>query len=523
MITTELQSAEHKIINIKEIVPGYNPRSSLDIDEDFIKSIKSLGILEPLLVRPKEGKYEIIAGHRRLKAAESVGITEIPALVRDLDDEQAEHIAYIDNKERKDYTPIDEACHFAYMKEKHGWSLRDMEKAGYGDHTIIRHKIGLLTLPERVAELLARANSLTERHCRHIVQLCDREKLTKIFAENRDNFIVPENWESEEEQEYWRWRLNQEIKYRQDYQIKLAEQTVQNEWTAKSLEIRVRELKEELDERMKKIKEEIEEGKKLNLIMDGIYFKSSADMKELQENSVGVVITSPPYLANKEYEEEEVKNHENPIEWYKDLLHKSFKECYRALMPGSYVCLNINDIPNINTVLEKDAPSEMQPIAEIVHPIMKEIGFRLKDIITWKKDDPWRNNPHVKYEEQEGCYRILPSREYVFLYQKPGTRKITPSQRIDSSIAKEEWAEWASGLWNIPSVRKNDDHPAKYPDELVRRLVKMYSFKGDIVLDPFLGSGTTVKVARELDRKGVGYEINEKYKPAIHAVLSSEE
>lgn len=508
---------EHKIVNISEVVPGYNPREELDIDQDFVESIKNLGILEPLLVRIKEEKYEIIAGHRRFSAAKIIGISDIPIIIKDINDEQAGHIAYIDNKERKNYSVIDEARHFLHMRTKYSWSLRDMEKSGYGNYVFINHKIGLLTLPKEVIKLLTQDNNLTERHCRLIIPLCNHKKLKEFFEENKDNFIPPENWD--EEQEYWKYRLEQEVKLRQDYQIKIANQAVQNEWTAKSLEIRTRGLKKELDERMKEIEKEIEKGKKFNLIMDGVYFKSSSDMKEIRNNSVGIIVTSPPYLANKEYEKD-IKDYENPIKWYKELLFNSFKEGFRVLVPGGYACLNINDIPNINTVLNKEGSSEMQPIIEIVHPIMKKIGFILKDIITWKKDDPWRNNPHVRYEGQEGRYRILPSHEYIFLYQKPGSRKPTPSQMIDSGITKEEWIEWAPGLWNIPSVRKNDDHPAKFPEELVLRLIKMYSFKGDIVLDPFLGSGTTIKVARELSRIGMGYEINIRYKPVIQNTLS---
>ena len=123
------------------------------------------------------------------------------------------------------------------------------------------------------------------------------------------------------------------------------------------------------------------------------------------------------------------------------------------------------------------------------------------------------SNPQVTYHQKvkHGTYRILDNTEYLFIFEKVGDAKLPCGPKI----SKEEWKEWVDGVWEIPPVKGEKDHPAPFPEELVRRLVKMYSFEREIVLDCFGGTMTTVKVARDLDRVGIGYEKDEKYKPVI--------
>jgi DNA modification methylase len=120
-------------------------------------------------------------------------------------------------------------------------------------------------------------------------------------------------------------------------------------------------------------------------------------------------------------------------------------------------------------------------------------------------------------------YRILISHDPIYIFRKKGEREI-PSEEVvlNSRITKEEWGRWASGIWMISQVHEMKGHPAIYPDELVYRLVRMFSYEGDLVLDPFLGSGTTVKVARELNRDAIGYERELQYKPVIAKKLGVE-
>ena len=496
---------EYKIVDIGLLKEGYNPRRYFDEEtmKKLRESIEELGILMPLLVRSVDGYYEIIGGTRRYRVAKELNISEIEVKVKELTDEQAAHLAYIDNKERDDYDPMSEAGHFQYMKEKYDWSTRDMERKGYGAQSAVVFKLRLLSLPEEVQKLLI-TQVIKEKHCRFIAQLYKSDDLRKLFEVNA--LYIP-NWEEE---------LQKEIEYRQNLQIQLANNIIENELSARTTENKVKALKIELEARDKNIEEIIKKEREKQSLLEGICFKDARDMSELSEESIHLIITSPPYFAGKEWDKEKTFNN------YKGLLKDVLKECARVLVKEGKLCINVGDIPNINKGKDK-MPIRIYPIIYLLEPILRKYKIYLKDKIIWVKDDPWVSNPHIKFEDQEGRYRILPSTEYIYVFEKEGKRKeIPPSIKLGSGITKEEWTEWVSGAWHIPSVRKNDDHPAKFPEELPYRLIKMYSFKRDNVLDPFLGSGTTAKAAMKLGRNKFGYEINEEYKDVIIKNLSRE-
>jgi len=323
-----------------------------------------------------------------------------------------------------------------------------------------------------------------------------QKKFEKLFAGKFDD------WDEKQTT-----RFNQEIEERQQTQINLANQIMEHGWSVKQAESHADELLGELKERDKNLDAEIEEKKKEVTLLDNVYFKSSWKMKELKNDSVPLVITSPDYFAKKEYETKD-------FDEYKKNLRKIFKECKRVLCPGGRLCINVGDIPNLD---EKGMFSMMYFLQSI---FKKSTDIKLINKIIWKKDDPWVNNPQVRFEGMVNNYQILPSTEYIFIFKKEGKRELPPSIEIKGGLTKDEWKTYSSGLWSIPSVHINKnaeekDHPAKFPEELVRRLVKMFSCPGESVLDPCLGSGTTVKVAREEQRIGIGYEWNDEYKPII--------
>jgi DNA modification methylase len=142
----------------------------------------------------------------------------------------------------------------------------------------------------------------------------------------------------------------------------------------------------------------------------------------------------------------------------------------------------------------------------------------LKDHIIWKKTLPWSRRQWNFYDENtiHTSYETLKNFEHIYLFHKEGGREI-PSEDIvlKSKLTKEQWKAWVPSVWEINPVKKMEGHPSMFPDELVYRLIKMFSYEGDTVLDPFLGSGTTVKVARDLKRDAVGYERELQYKPVI--------
>ncbi len=111
---------------------------------------------------------------------------------------------------------------------------------------------------------------------------------------------------------------------------------------------------------------------------------------------------------------------------------------------------------------------------------------------------------------------MMDNSEMIYVYRKQGHRELPDADAVlDSYISKEEWKQYINAVWNIDSIQKVKDHPCEWPEELPKRLIRLFSFEGDTVLDPFLGSGVAVKVARELKRIGIGYEREVKYKAAI--------
>lgn len=136
-------------------------------------------------------------------------------------------------------------------------------------------------------------------------------------------------------------------------------------------------------------------------------------------------------------------------------------------------------------------------------------GLYLYDRRAWAKGPAWTNSPwHAT------SYRAVDEFEYIYLFHKPGPLRYDRG-RLDDT----EWGQWGSrGVWQVPSVAANNDHEARFPDEIPRRLIRLLSDPGDVILDPFAGSGTTLRVAADLGRRWIGFEIDPKWaSTASHA------
>jgi len=260
--------------------------------------------------------------------------------------------------------------------------------------------------------------------------------------------------------------------------------------------------KEQEEERQRK-----EEEEEKDFI---VHYKSSEKMDEL-DGSVQLVVTSPPYWRRKDYGSGEDK-------WtYQDYLKsmkKVWKECHRVLQGGCKLGINIGDQFIEAT---KEMPHQTIPIHSDFIQQCKDLGFIYIGTIIWHKI-----HSNTSAGSVMGSYPYprngVPSFEYEFilLFKKKGndSRRPNEEEKDSSILTSEEWAKYFTGHWNFPGA-KQEDHPSVFPDELPKRLIKMFSFVGDIVLDPFLGSGTTLKVTKELDRKGIGYELNKEYQSII--------
>lgn len=232
--------------------------------------------------------------------------------------------------------------------------------------------------------------------------------------------------------------------------------------------------------------------------MDEIVCGDARDLSHYP-NNVALTVTSPPYYCDKEYEAD------YSFDDYQDLLRSVFSNVIDSTIDGGKICINIADIAAFSKVSGK--VEEYIGISRDLQSWFRDRDCYLLARTVWAKDDPWVNSQHVAYHDKiPATYvRQLPSFEYVWTYYKktPARKDVGP---ITNYLSKEDWKKWVSSVWFIRSVRSNDDHAAKFPEELVRRLVLLYSIPGDLVLDPFCGSGTTAVVSYRHRRKYFGIE-----------------
>ena len=243
-------------------------------------------------------------------------------------------------------------------------------------------------------------------------------------------------------------------------------------------------------------------------------------MSELTSESAQLVITSPPYWQLKDYGSPDQIGFHDSYEEYLSGLARVWSQCYRALSPGCRLCINIGDQ---FARAAHYGRYKVIPIHSEVIAACERIGFDYMGSIIWRKATTVNTSggavimgsfPHPR----NGIVKI--DYEFVLLFKKLGKApKVTPERKAASKLSNDEWNEYFYGHWNFPGEKQGSGHLAMFPMELPRRLIKMFSFVGETVLDPYLGSGTTLAAARELDRQGIGYEINRDFEPAIRERL----
>lgn len=246
----------------------------------------------------------------------------------------------------------------------------------------------------------------------------------------------------------------------------------------------------------------------------------SRKMKELHDSSVDLIVTSPPYWNLKDYGSEGQIGYDQTLNEYFDDLQRVFSECYRVLKPGRRLCINIGD--QFARAIDYGRYKVIPLHAEVIVRC-ERIGFDYMGSIIWQKKTTMNTTGGATVM---GSYPYPPNGmieidyEFILIFKKPGKPEKVPEEiKEKSKLNKEEWKEYFSGHWKIPGVRQKE-HQAMFPEEVPRRLIKMYSYINDTVLDPFLGSGTTVKVALELQRNAIGYEINPEFIPIIRNKIS---
>jgi site-specific DNA-methyltransferase (adenine-specific) len=242
-------------------------------------------------------------------------------------------------------------------------------------------------------------------------------------------------------------------------------------------------------------------------------------MKEIPNELVHLIITSPPYWQLKDYGNGKQIGFNDTYEEYINNLNLVWNECHRILHEGCRLCINIGDQFARSVYYGR---YKVIPIRTEIIKFCENVGFDYMGAIIWQKVTTCHTTGGATIMgsypyPRSGILKL--DYEFILIFKKygnpPGVSKEIKEQ---SKLTQEEWNQYFTGHWNFPG-EKQDKHLAMFPEELPRRLIKMFSFVGDTVLDPFLGSGTTSLLSKNLNRNSIGYEINEDFLPTIKEKL----
>jgi len=220
----------------------------------------------------------------------------------------------------------------------------------------------------------------------------------------------------------------------------------------------------------------------------------------IEENSIDLIVTSPPYNVDIHYNS---FRDDIPYEKYLEFTEKWLRKAYLLMKPDGRMCLNI---PLDKSKGRKEAGFQSVYV-DIVH-IAKKVGWKYFSTIIWNEGNISRRTAWGSWLSAKAPYVIAPI-EVIVVFYKERWSKIKKGK---SDISKKEFMEWTNGVWTFSGEsKKKVGHPAPFPIELPKRCIKLFSFVGDTVLDPFLGSGSTLIACALLNRKGLGIDIDEKY------------
>lgn len=246
-----------------------------------------------------------------------------------------------------------------------------------------------------------------------------------------------------------------------------------------------------------------------------IIIGDSREMKEVADKSVHLIITSPPYWQLKDYGVKNQIGFNDSYEDYINNLNLVWNECFRVLHDGCRLCINIGDQFARSVYYGR---YKIIPIRTEIIKFCESIGFDYMGAIIWQKPTTMNTTGGATVMgsfpyPRNGIIKI--DYEFILIFKKPGNPpKVSKELKEKSKLSKEEWNEYFSGHWNF-NGEKQTKHLAMFPEELPKRLIKMFSFVDDTILDPFLGSGTTTLAAKNLNRNSIGYEINSQFLPFI--------
>ncbi|MBF8255385.1 MAG: DNA modification methylase [Anaerolineales bacterium] len=239
-------------------------------------------------------------------------------------------------------------------------------------------------------------------------------------------------------------------------------------------------------------------------VVDRIVPHTSEDMAELPAGCAHLMVTSPPYNAGKEYDQDLT------LDEYRALLRRVFAETYRVLVSGGRACVNVANLGR----------KPYLPLHAFVIQDMLDIGFHMRGEVIWDKGSSASSSTAWGSWRSAANPVLRDVHEYVLVFSKESFSRKAEGRR--STITRDAFLEWTKSVWSFPAASaRKIGHPAPFPEELPRRLIELYSFRGDVILDPFCGSGTTCLAAANLGRHFVGYEIESKYVHLAEARLAA--
>ncbi|HHT9126510.1 MAG TPA: DNA-methyltransferase [Candidatus Brocadiia bacterium] len=228
-----------------------------------------------------------------------------------------------------------------------------------------------------------------------------------------------------------------------------------------------------------------------------IYNDDFLKIESINENSIDLIVTSPPYNVDIQY-----NSHDDKMSYgdYLSFTKEWILKCYKLIKDDGRFCLNIP--------LDKNKGGQQSVCADIT-TIAKQVGWQYHSTIVWNEQNISRRTAWGSWLSASAPFVIAPVEVIVILYKKRW-KKTSGSQKSD--ITKKEFMEWTNGVWNfMGESKKRVGHPAPFPVELPRRCIKLFSFVEDTILDPFLGSGSTLLACIQTGRKGIGVEIDRGY------------
>jgi len=229
--------------------------------------------------------------------------------------------------------------------------------------------------------------------------------------------------------------------------------------------------------------------------LDKILCKSSEKMQEIPNNSVHLMVTSPPYNVGKEYDRDFT------LDEYLSFLRRVMEEVYRVLVPGGRACINIANLGRKPYI----------PLHMYITKEMIDIGFLMRGEIIWNKSSSASPSTAWGSWLSPTNPTLRDIHEYILVFSKETFSRENPNKR-KSTISRDEFLEFTKSIWTFPAESAHKiGHPAPFPVELPYRCIQLYTYEGEIVLDPFMGSGQTAIAAIKTGRHYIGYEIEEKY------------